>query len=42
MTKIAISEGVGADLEPNDDGVDFADSAEEGVVDIVVNSQTGN
>ncbi len=36
MAEVAVGEGVGADLEPDDDGMDLANGAEQGVVDVVV------
>lgn len=42
VAEIAIGEGVGADFEPDDDGVDLADGAEKGVVDVIVNGVGGD
>lgn len=37
VAEVAVREGVRAVLEPNDDGVDLTDGAEEGVVYVIVN-----
>lgn len=42
MAEIAVREGVGAILEPDDDGVDLADDADEWVVDVVVDGEGGD
>lgn len=36
VAEVPVGEGVGAVLEPDDDGVDLADGADEGVMDMVV------
>ena len=36
MPELTICEGVGADLQPDDNRVDFGDGANEGMVDMVV------
>lgn len=42
VAEIAVGEGVGAILEPNDDGVDLADGADERVVDVIVDGVGGD
>lgn len=42
VAEVAVGEGVGAALEPDDDGVDLADGADEGVVDMVVDGVGGD
>ncbi len=42
VPEVAVGEGVGAVLEPDDDGVDLADGADEGVVDVVVDGVGGD
>lgn len=41
VAEIAVGEGIGAILEPDDDGVDLADDADEWVVDVVVDGVGG-
>lgn len=38
MPEIAVGEGVGAVLEPDDDGVNLADGPDERVVDVVIDN----
>lgn len=42
MAQVAVGEGVGGGLEPDDDGVDFGEGADEGVVDVVVYDDGGD
>lgn len=42
MAQVAVREGVGGGLEPDDDGVDFGEGADEGVVDVVVDDDGGD
>jgi hypothetical protein len=36
MSEVTVREGVGASLEPNNDGVQFTDGADAGMVDVIV------
>lgn len=42
MAQIAVGEGVRGGLEPDDNRVDFGESADEGVVDVVVYDNRGD
>ncbi|KAI4136750.1 MAG: hypothetical protein L6R39_007631 [Caloplaca ligustica] len=42
MAEVAVCEGVRAVFEPDDDGVDLADGADERVVDVVVDGVGGD
>ncbi len=41
MAKVTVGEGVGTVLEPDDDGVDLADGANHGVMDVMVDDVRG-
>lgn len=41
MAKVAVGEGIRAVLQPNDNGVDLADCADQGVVNVIVDSVGG-
>ena len=42
MAQVAVCESVGADLEPNDDGMHFRNGADERMMDEVVHRKTGD
>ena len=42
MPEIPVGEGVRADLEPDNDGVDFANGANQGMVDMIIHSDAGD
>lgn len=42
VAEVAVCEGIGAILEPDDDGVNLTDSAQERVVNVAVDCVSGN
>lgn len=41
MAKVTVGEGVGANLKPDDDGVDLADRADHRVMNVIVDDVRG-
>lgn len=42
MSQVAVGVGVGGRLEPNDDGVELGQGADERVVDVEVDNDSGD
>lgn len=42
MTQVSIRKGIRAVLQPDNDGMNLADRAYQGVVDVIVNHETGD